>query len=302
MKAYQVLSADSGKRIDKLLTIIQPDISRSEIQSWIKQNKVAVNGVSIKANYKCKEGDTITWSIPKKQELTIHPESIMLNIVYDDEHIAVINKPRGMVVHPSQSHTSGTLVNALLHHYNGNLSTLSGRERAGIVHRIDKDTSGLLIIAKSDEAHRKLQRQFKNREVKRTYEAIVHGVISHDHGLVDAPIGRDPKQRQNMAVVDEGKDAKTHFRVIKRYENFTHIECQLETGRTHQIRVHMKYINHPLVGDPKYGPRKPFVHIGQVLHARSLEFIHPITEERICLTSELPEEFKDVLNRLDKMT
>lgn len=302
MKAYQVQSNDSGKRIDKLLTIIQPDTSRSEIQSWIKQNKVAVNGFSIKANYKCKEGDMITWSIPKKQELTIQPESITLNIVYDDEHIVVINKPRGMVVHPSQSHTSGTLVNALLYHYKDQLSSLSGKERAGIVHRIDKDTSGLLIVAKSDEAHSELQRQFKNREVKRTYEAIVHGAISHDHGLVDAPIGRDPKQRQNMAVVDQGKRARTHFRVIKRYEKFTHIECQLETGRTHQIRVHMKYINHPLVGDPKYGPRKPFVHIGQVLHARSLEFIHPITEERICLTSELPEEFKDVLNRLDKMT
>lgn len=302
MKAYQVQSNDSGKRIDKLLTIIQPDTSRSEIQSWIKQNKVAVNGFSIKANYKCKEGDMITWSIPKKQELTIQPESITLNIVYDDEHIVVINKPRGMVVHPSQSHTSGTLVNALLYHYKDQLSSLSGKERAGIVHRIDKDTSGLLIVAKSDEAHSELQRQFKNREVKRTYEAIVHGAISHDHGLVDAPIGRDPKQRQNMAVVDQGKRARTHFRVIKRYEKFTHIECQLETGRTHQIRVHMKYINHPLVGDPKYGPRKPFVNFGQVLHARSLEFIHPITEDPLCFTSDLPEDFKDVLNRLDKMT
>ncbi|HEY4600378.1 MAG TPA: RluA family pseudouridine synthase [Cerasibacillus sp.] len=302
MKQYRVQNDGSGKRIDKLLTFIEPNVSRSEIQSWIKQGHVTVNDSVVKANYKCVEGDTIAWTIPEKQTLTIKAEHLPLEIVYEDDDIIVINKPRGMVVHPSSGHTSGTLVNALLYHCHSGLSTLSGEERAGIVHRIDKDTSGLLVVAKTNEAHRELQKQFKNRQVKRNYEAIVHGVISHDHGLIDAPIGRDPKQRQNMAVVDDGRHAVTHFRVIKRYGEFTHIECQLETGRTHQIRVHMKYINHPIVGDPKYGPRKPFVKFGQVLHARSLEFTHPITEEHLSFESDLPGDFHGVLNRLNKMT
>ncbi|WP_188454466.1 RluA family pseudouridine synthase [Virgibacillus oceani] len=297
---YEVKSEQNKIRIDKLLAEINPDTSRSQVQTWINQDSVTVNERMVKANYKCQTGDIVKWTIPETKPAEINPENIALDIVYEDSDVIVVNKPKGMVVHPSAGHSGGTLVNALLYHCQ-DLSGINGIERPGIVHRIDKDTSGLIVAAKNDQAHESLAVQLAAKDVERKYEAIVHGVIEHENGLIDAPIARDPKDRQKMGIVDNGKSAVTHFKVIKRYEQFTHVECRLETGRTHQIRVHMKYIGFPLVGDPKYGPRKTLGKNGQALHARVLGFTHPRTNEWLHFEKEAPKEFRDLLNQIEKM-
>jgi 23S rRNA pseudouridine1911/1915/1917 synthase len=297
---HVVTNEESKSRIDKLLADINPDQSRSQVQGWITKGFVKVNNEVVKANYKCQQGDVITWTIPKVEPLNIEPENIPLDIIYEDKDLLVVNKPKGMVVHPSAGHQSGTLVNALLYHCD-DLSGINGVERPGIVHRIDKDTSGLLVVTKNDKAHVGLAEQLSKKDVERRYEAIVHGVINHDTGMVDAPIGRDPKDRQKMGIVENGKHAVTHFQVLHRFKDFTYIECQLETGRTHQIRVHMRYIGYPLVGDPKYGPRKTLDTDGQVLHAKVLGFTHPISGEWLLFEVEAPDYFRKLLDTLEKM-
>lgn len=296
---YVVTANDQSKRIDKLLTDIIEDASRSQIQGWLKDAIVLVDGKAVKSNYKVQEGETITWSVPEPEAMDILPENIDVDIVFEDEDVIVVNKPSGMVIHPSAGHYSGTLVNALLYHCN-DLSGINGVERPGIVHRIDKDTSGLLMVAKNDKAHKSLAEQLSKKTVERKYEAIVHGEIPHEYGTVDAPIGRDPKDRQKMAVVDDGREAVTHFRVLRHFTNFTLVECTLETGRTHQIRVHMRYIDHPLAGDPKYGPRKTLELDGQALHAKSLGFEHPRTGEWMKFEVEPPAIFQQALEELDR--
>lgn len=299
-KVYHLVSEEeAGIRIDKLLTTVDEEWSRTQIQEWIKSEHVLVNGKKVKANYKCEVNDKIIVNIPEPVPLNIEAEEMDLDIVYEDSDVIVVNKPRGMVVHPAPGHTSGTLVNGLMAHCK-DLSGINGVMRPGIVHRIDKDTSGLLMVAKNDVAHEALVEQLVAKTVTRKYEAIVHGVIPHDFGTIDAPIGRDKTDRQKMAVVDNGKHAVTHFRVIERFTDFTHVECELETGRTHQIRVHMKYIGYPLAGDPKYGPRKTLDIDGQALHAGVLGFVHPRTKEHLEFQSPAPEEFQNLLDYLNK--
>lgn len=294
---YEVSMEEKGIRLDKLLSDLNKDASRTQVQFWIKDNHVKVNGNLVKNNYKCQPEDLIEWEIPDPVEVEIKPENIPLDIRYEDKHLLVVNKPKGMVVHPSAGHTSNTLVNALLYHCQ-DLSGINGTIRPGIVHRIDKDTSGLLVVAKDDISHELLSNQLKDKKIHRKYRAIVHGEIPHDYGTVEAPIGRDPKDRQRMAVVDGGKSAVTHFNVLERFENYTYIECQLETGRTHQIRVHMRYIGYPLAGDPKYGQRKTMEIGGQALHAYSLGFTHPVIKEFMEFEAELPDVIENVLKNL----
>ncbi|EMI11774.1 RluA family pseudouridine synthase [Anoxybacillus gonensis] len=286
-----------GERIDKIIAGLNEQWSRSQVQQWLKEGHVLVNGKAVKPNYKCHVDDEVVISIPNPEPLDVEPESIPLDIYYEDGDVLVVNKPRGMVVHPAPGHMRGTLVNALLAHCQ-DLSGINGVLRPGIVHRIDKDTSGLLMVAKNDLAHESLVNQLVNKTVTRKYHAIVHGVIPHDYGTIDAPIGRDPRDRQSMAVVENGKEAVTHFRVLERFEHYTYVECQLETGRTHQIRVHMKYIGYPLAGDPKYGPRKTLPIDGQALHAGVLGFHHPRTGEYLQFEAPLPHEFERLLDML----
>lgn len=294
---YTISEEQKGERIDKALVTLEADWSRSQIQIWLKDGAVLVNGETAKPNYKVKLNDVITVTVPDVEPLDIEAEDLNLEIVYEDEDVLVVNKPRGMVVHPAPGHTSGTLVNGLMHQVT-DLSGINGVLRPGIVHRIDKDTSGLLMVAKNDKAHVSLVDQLVKRTVTRKYTALVHGHIPHDKGTIDAPIGRDSRDRQSMAVIDKGKHAITHFRVIERYGNFTLVECRLETGRTHQIRVHMKYIGFPLAGDPKYGPKKTIEFNGQALHAGVVGFIHPRTEEYLEFEAPLPEEFKTLLEEM----
>jgi 23S rRNA pseudouridine1911/1915/1917 synthase len=289
-----------NERIDKVVAGINQEWSRTQVQQWIKDGNVKVNGKEVKANYKCEHGDIITIDIPKPEPLDVEPEEMELDIYYEDSDVIVVNKPRGMVVHPAPGHLSGTLVNGLLAHCK-DLSGINGVLRPGIVHRIDKDTSGLLMVAKNDFAHESLAKQLLEKTVTRKYKAIVHGVIPHDYGTIDAPIGRDKRDRQSMTVTDEnGKEAITHFTVLERFKNYTFIECQLETGRTHQIRVHMKYIGYPLAGDPKYGPKKTLPIDGQALHAGVLGFHHPRTNEYLEFEAPLPPEFEHLLTMLRK--
>lgn len=294
---YTISEEQKGERIDKALVTLEADWSRSQIQIWLKDSAVLVNGETAKPNYKVKLNDVITVTVPDVEPLDIEAEDLNLEIIYEDEDVLVVNKPRGMVVHPAPGHTSGTLVNGLMHQVT-DLSGINGVLRPGIVHRIDKDTSGLLMVAKNDKAHVSLVDQLVKRTVTRKYTALVHGHIPHDKGTIDAPIGRDSRDRQSMAVIDKGKHAITHFRVIERYGNFTLVECRLETGRTHQIRVHMKYIGFPLAGDPKYGPKKTIEFNGQALHAGVVGFIHPRTEEYLEFEAPLPEEFKTLLEEM----
>lgn len=300
-EVVQVTVAEEQKseRIDKFVAEINSEWSRSQVQQWIKDDIVTVNGKSVKVNYKVKENDEITVTIPDPEELDIQAEDMSLEIYYEDADVLVVNKPRGMVVHPAPGHTSGTLVNGLMHHCT-DLSGINGVMRPGIVHRIDKDTSGLLMVAKNDVAHESLVNQLVAKTVTRRYKAIVHGVIPHDKGTIDAPIGRDKKERQSMTVDENGKNAVTHFQVLERFKDFTLVECRLETGRTHQIRVHMKYIGYPLAGDPKYGPKKTLDMNGQALHAGILGFDHPRTGEYIQFEAPIPEVFEDALNILRK--
>ncbi|WP_370296924.1 RluA family pseudouridine synthase [Rossellomorea marisflavi] len=289
---------NQGERIDKVVSSLNKDWSRSLVQLWIKEGHVKVNGEVVKANFKCPLDASIEIAIPDPEELDIEAEDLNLDIAYEDQDVIVVNKPKGMVVHPAPGHSSGTMVNGLMHHCK-DLSGINGVMRPGIVHRIDKDTSGLLMVAKNDKAHEHLVNQLVEKTVTRKYTAIVHGNIPHEYGTIDAPIGRDPKDRQSMTVVDNGKKAVTHFRVLDRYEDFTLVECELETGRTHQIRVHMKYIGYPLAGDPKYGPRKTLPLNGQALHAGTLGFVHPRTGEYMEFHADLPEEFTKLIARLE---
>lgn len=300
-EVVQVTVAEEQKseRIDKFVAEINSEWSRSQVQQWIKDDVVTVNGKSVKVNYKVRENDEITVTIPEPEELDIQAEDMNLEIYYEDADVLVVNKPRGMVVHPAPGHTSGTLVNGLMHHCT-DLSGINGVMRPGIVHRIDKDTSGLLMVAKNDVAHESLVNQLVAKTVTRRYKAIVHGVIPHDKGTIDAPIARNKKERQSMTVDENGKNAVTHFQVLERFKDFTLVECRLETGRTHQIRVHMKYIGYPLAGDPKYGPKKTLNMNGQALHAGILGFDHPRTGEYIQFEAPIPEVFEDALNILRK--
>ncbi|MGG6819756.1 UNVERIFIED_CONTAM: RluA family pseudouridine synthase [Staphylococcus pseudoxylosus] len=288
---------DTGQRIDKLLPEYNSDWSRTQIQDWIKENLVKVNDKVIKSNYKTKLNDHIVVTEKEIVEADIQPENLNLDIFYEDDDVAIVYKPKGMVVHPSAGHYTGTLVNGLMYQMK-NLSGINGEIRPGIVHRIDKDTSGLLMVAKNDIAHRSLVDQLVNKTVTRKYVALVHGNIPHDYGTIDAPIGRNKNDRQSMDVVDDGKDAITHFNVLEHFDKYTLIECILETGRTHQIRVHMKYIGFPLVGDPKYGPKKTMDLRGQALHAGVIGFEHPITHENIEKSAALPDDFEQLLTEL----
>ncbi|AKL91651.1 MULTISPECIES: RluA family pseudouridine synthase [Staphylococcus] len=283
-----------GQRIDKFLSESNDAWSRSQLQDWIKEDLVKVNDKVIKSNYKVKLNDHIIVTEKEVVEADIQPEDLDLDIYYEDDDVAIVYKPKGMVVHPSPGHYTGTLVNGLMYQIK-NLSGINGEIRPGIVHRIDKDTSGLLMVAKNDIAHRGLVEQLMAKSVKRKYTALVHGNIPHDYGTVDAPIGRNKNDRQAMAVVDDGKEAVTHFNVIEHFKDYTLIECELETGRTHQIRVHMKYIGYPLVGDPKYGPKRTLDIGGQALHAGVIGFEHPVTHEYIERSTDLPNDFKDLL-------
>lgn len=295
----EISEEDAGSRLDKVLTTNRPDISRTQIQQWIKEGNALVNDKIVKPNYRVKENDLLVIDEPEPEELNVIAEDLNLEIIYEDSDVLVVNKPRGMVVHPAKAHASGTLVNGLMHHCT-DLSGINGILRPGIVHRTDKDTSGLLMVAKNDKAHVSLVDQLVEKSVKRVYIALVHGHIPHDNGTIDAPIGRDQVDRQSMTVTERGKNAVTHFRVLERFGEYTLVECELETGRTHQIRVHMKYIEHPLVGDPKYGLAETIDFGGQVLHAGTLGFEHPGTAEYVEFTKEPPADFMKLIDELRK--
>ncbi|MEX2784703.1 RluA family pseudouridine synthase [Streptococcus sp. H49] len=286
----------AGDRLDKALSD-QTDLSRSQIQQLIKGGLVLVNGQSKKASYTVQIGDLVSYQTPQAEILEYRAENLPLDIIYEDADLAVVNKPQGMVVHPAAGHTRGTLVNALLYHIK-DLSAINGVIRPGIVHRLDKDTSGLLMIAKNDQAHQKLAAELKDKKSLRQYLAIVHGNLPDDYGLIEAPIGRSKKDRKKQAVTAQGKPAATHFHVLERFGAYTLVELTLETGRTHQIRVHMAYIGHPLAGDVLYGPRKTLPGAGQFLHARTLGFTHPRTGELLEFSAPLPQLFQETLDKL----
>ncbi|MEK4049315.1 RluA family pseudouridine synthase [Bacillus sp. FSL K6-2839] len=293
-----VSEEQTSERLDKFLSTTEPEWSRTQVQQWVKDGLIEVNGKQVKANYKVQAGDQIKVEIPDPKVLDVEAEPMDLDIYYEDADVLVVNKPRGMVVHPAPGHVSGTLVNGLMAHCT-DLSGINGVMRPGIVHRIDKDTSGLLMVAKNDMAHESLVNQLVAKTVTRKYTAVVHGIIQHDTGTIDAPIGRDKKDRQSMTVTKESaKQAVTHFDVIERFQDFTVVECRLETGRTHQIRVHMKYIGYPLAGDPKYGPRKTVDFNGQLLHAGVLGFDHPRTGEYIEFTAPIPADMQAFIDSL----
>lgn len=289
---------NANQRIDVYLASKFSDVSRSYIQELIKKGSALVNCKIVKSNYKLKTGDNVAFEFPDNEKLKVDAENIPLDIVYEDRDIIVVNKPQGMVVHPAPGNYNGTLVNALLYHCH-DLSGINGVLRPGIVHRIDKDTSGVIVVAKNDAAHKKLAYQLKEHSMNRVYKALVEGIIKDDEGTVDEPLGRHPVERIKIAVVKNGRRAVTHYKVIERYKNNTLIECKLETGRTHQIRVHMAYIGHPLVGDPVYGYKKQKFNLkGQMLHAQRLGFIHPRTGKYVEFNSELPAYFEKIIGIL----
>ena len=297
---FRIEEAIAGERIDKFLSDSLPDVSRSYIQKLIKDGQVTVNQKTVKSNYKLNAGDLLSMEEPELQEPDIEAEDIPLDILYEDSDLLIINKPKGMVVHPSAGHYSGTLVNALMHYCKEDLSGINGVLRPGIVHRIDMDTTGSLLVCKNDFTHNHIAEQLKVHSITRVYHAIVHGVIKDDEGTINAPIGRHPIDRKKMSINHKnGKEAVTHYQVLKRFKNFTYIECRLETGRTHQIRVHMSSISHPLLGDAVYGPaRCPYKLQGQTLHAKTIGIIHPRTGEYLEVNAPLPEYFSDLLDKL----
>jgi len=302
LHTWIVAPDQAGQRADKHMTdrLADPAVSRSQVQEWIRIGAATLNGQPIKANARVAAGDRVDVAIPEPEPLELQPENLPLDIVYEDADVVVVNKPRGMVVHPAAGHPSGTLVNALMFHCR-DLSGINGVMRPGIVHRIDKDTSGLLMAAKNDLAHMSLAAQLKEHTVNRRYSALVYGTIPHERGTIDAPLGRDPHDRKLYTVTDRGsKHAVTHFNVLERFGDYTYVELQLETGRTHQIRVHMKYIGHPLVGDPVYGGRsgRTLGMRGQALHAGALGFMHPRTGTQMDFTAPLPADMVESLHIL----
>lgn len=299
-RKFIITEENKNKRLDTFLTESLDGKSRSFIQGLIEKEEVLVNSNSKKSNYKLRIGDEVQINIPEPTHLNIKPEEIPINIIYEDSDVIVVNKPQGMVVHPAPGNYEGTLVNALLNHC-GDLSGINGVARPGIVHRIDKDTSGILVVAKNDNAHNKLSEQFKEHSITRVYLALVEGIIKEDEGTIDAPLARHPKERIKIAIVPGGRRAVTHYKVIKRFKEHTLVECKLETGRTHQIRVHMCHIGHPLVGDPVYGYKKQKFNLeGQMLYAQKLGFIHPKTNEYVEFQCDIPSYFKNVLDILEK--
>ena len=300
--SFTVASDTVSVRIDRYLTEQCPELSRSYIQKLLKDQKVKADHKTVKANYKVQPGQEIVVEIPDAEPLDIQPEDIPLDILYEDPYLLVVNKPKGMVVHPAAGHTGGTLVNAVMAHCGENLSGINGVLRPGIVHRIDKDTTGALLVCKTDEVHRSLAEQLKEHSIKRRYRAIVRGNLKEDTGTIEGPIGRHPTDRKKMAInYKNGKDAVTHYKVLERFGQYTYVECRLETGRTHQIRVHMSSIDHPLLGDTVYGSGKDPFHLeGQTLHAMILGFIHPATGEYMEFSAPLPEYFLKLLEKLRK--
>ena len=290
----------AGGRIDAWLAEQREDLTRSAAARLLEDGQVTAGDKPLPKNYRLRGGETLTVLLPEVQKTELLAQDIPLDVVYEDGDVIVLNKPKGLVVHPAPGHADGTLVNALLHHCGDSLSGIGGEKRPGIVHRIDRDTSGLIIAAKNDFAHQKLSAQLSDHSLARTYECIVIGNLREDSGTVDAPIGRDRRDRKKMAVVPDGRRAVTHWEVIARYPGFTHVRCRLETGRTHQIRVHMAYLGHPILGDTVYGARKPVPGLqGQCLHAVGLRFVHPRTGETVELTCPLPEEFQRELKKLE---
>lgn len=293
-------SEDAGGRLDQFLSARVPDLTRSAAQRLLSEGQVAVNGVPAAKNHRLSQGETVTVTLPAPEETAVCAQNIPLDVVYEDDDVIVVNKPSGLVVHPAPGHPDGTLVNALLYHCGDSLSGVGGEKRPGIVHRIDRDTSGLIIAAKNDAAHQALSAQLSDHTLARTYECVVVGGMKGDSGTVDAPIGRHPTDRKKMAVTQKNsRRAVTHWEVVARYEGFTHVRCRLETGRTHQIRVHMAYLGHPILGDTVYGSKKAVPGLtGQCLHAVGLRFVHPRTGETVEARCPLPEEFENVLRRL----
>jgi len=298
IKKIDFIITDEIGRIDKILAE-RLEKSRSQVQSWLKSGQIKVNGAAIKPNYKVMADDRVELTLPKVTTLNVQPENLLLDIVYEDHDLVVVNKPQGMVVHPSAGHATGTLVNALLYHID-NLSSINDVIRPGIVHRIDKDTSGLLMVAKNNQAHQILAKQLKNHTLLRKYIALVHGDFAHDTGKIELPIARSRENRKKQAIVANGKPAVTFFKVLERFGDYTLVELQLETGRTHQIRVHMAYIGHPVAGDPIYGLRKTLKGNGQFLHAQILGFKHPKTDQLLSFTASLPDIFEKTLSELRK--
>ena len=298
----KVTRESAGKRLDVILAEECKDMTRSYINKLCKEERASLNGKISKGNKKCKEGDVIILSVPEPTQLEVLPEEMDLDIVYEDQDVILINKPKDMVVHPAAGHYSGTLVNGLMAHCKDDLSGINGVLRPGIVHRIDKDTTGILIVCKNDMAHQSIAKQLYDHSITRKYHAIVYGNIKEEEGTINAPIGRSLKDRKKMGIVMDGKHAVTHYKVLKRLKKgFTYIECQLETGRTHQIRVHMASIKHPLLGDDVYGPKKSkYTLEGQCLHAKVLGFVHPRTGEYMEFEVPLPEYFEKLLNKLDQ--
>ncbi|WP_444657830.1 RluA family pseudouridine synthase [Caproiciproducens sp. R2] len=298
----EIQPEDSGIRLDKLVSEKTENMTRSAAEKLIERGNATLNGKPLTKSYRGTAGDRIDLVVPEPEKLDVRPEEIPLEILYEDADLLVVNKPKGMVVHPAAGNHTGTLVNALLAHCGDSLSGINGVVRPGIVHRIDKDTSGLLIVAKNDFAHRNLAEQIKAHSFTRLYEAVVHGSLKEDDGTIDAPIGRHPLHRKMMAVTEKNsRNAVTHYHVLARYDGFTHVQCRLETGRTHQIRVHMAYIGHPVAGDAVYGPKKPVPNLnGQCLHAKVIGFLHPRDGRYVEITSELPAYFVQFLKKLKR--
>ncbi len=299
----ELVAQNAGERVDIFLAREASGLTRSAVQRLLEQGFVTLRGVPVKKNAKTEAGAVYCVTVPEVREVEIAAQELPLDIVFEDADVLVINKPKNMVVHPAAGHSDGTLVNALLHHCGDSLSGINGEKRPGIVHRIDKDTTGLLIVAKNDYAHQALAEQLKDHTLRRTYECLVHGGFKEDSGTVSAPIGRHPTDRKKMAVVQRnGREAVTHWEVIARYGQYTHLRCRLETGRTHQIRVHMAYLNHPIVGDPIYGSGRAELGLTtQCLHAQALTFVHPRTGREVTVTCPLPDDFRDTLLKLQRM-
>lgn len=299
MKTYDFTTECGNARVDKYLAVCIPKMSRAHIQNLIKDGQVQVNGRAIKANYKLSQGENVRITVPDPVEPAIEPENIPLDILYEDNELLVINKPKNMVVHPAPGHYSGTLVNAVMYHCQHQLSGINGVMRPGIIHRIDKDTTGSLLVCKTDQAHQMLAEALKEHSITRRYHAIVHGNLKSDTGTINSPIGRHPTERKKMSTrAVNAREAITHYKVLERLGNYTYIECELETGRTHQIRVHMASIGHPILGDQAYGPAKcPFHLQGQTLHAKILGFVHPTIGEYMEFDAPLPEYFIELLKK-----